>query len=262
MMPTLNEMGDVVLVDKLSPRWRPIQRNEIVIADSSYKRDFAICKRVVGLPGDVITPPASARRLYNTTTRTVVVPPGHVWLEGDNPQNSVDSRQYGPVPAALIRGRVCAKLWPLSQAQTFDGSQPRPTANTLYRSALLADGDIVADAQRRWAERHAALSARAAAEADEEARLQRLLAAAGVLQDAFASSNTNGAHGGSGNCANVRGEVEQSIVAAALHTTAEARALVGAGATDTAAADFAVGEANGDLHVAGDTVVGLETTIT
>ena len=40
------------------------------------------------------------------------VPKGHVWLEGDNATNSTDSRCYGPVPAALIRGRVVWKVMP------------------------------------------------------------------------------------------------------------------------------------------------------
>uniref|UniRef100_A0A4W5N872 Peptidase S26 domain-containing protein n=1 Tax=Hucho hucho TaxID=62062 RepID=A0A4W5N872_9TELE len=39
-----------------------------------------------------------------------MVPKGHVWLEGDNLSNSADSRSYGPVPYALIRGRVCLKV--------------------------------------------------------------------------------------------------------------------------------------------------------
>lgn len=38
------------------------------------------------------------------------VPKGHVWLEGDNLRNSSDSRSYGPIPYALIRGRVCLKV--------------------------------------------------------------------------------------------------------------------------------------------------------
>lgn len=40
MMPTLNEMGDVVLVDKLSPGpygWNPISRNDVVIAESNHR---------------------------------------------------------------------------------------------------------------------------------------------------------------------------------------------------------------------------------
>ena len=42
-------------------------------------------------------------------TRTVRIPQGHVWLQGDNFSNSTDSRHYGPVPYALLRGHVCLK---------------------------------------------------------------------------------------------------------------------------------------------------------
>lgn len=45
--------------------------------------------------------------------RTLVVPAGHVWLEADCPALGVDSRQCGPVPAAWLRGRIVARLWPL-----------------------------------------------------------------------------------------------------------------------------------------------------
>lgn len=32
--------------------------------------------------------------------------------QGDNFNNSTDSRHYGPVPYALLRGRVFLKVWP------------------------------------------------------------------------------------------------------------------------------------------------------
>jgi len=38
------------------------------------------------------------------------VPRGHVWLEGDNLENSSDSRAYGPVPYGLLRSRVLYKV--------------------------------------------------------------------------------------------------------------------------------------------------------
>ena len=41
-----------------------------------------------------------------------MVPPGHVWLQGDNFTDSTDSRSYGPVPIAMITGRVVCTLWP------------------------------------------------------------------------------------------------------------------------------------------------------
>lgn len=37
------------------------------------------------------------------------IPRGHVWLAGDNPPQSSDSRQYGPLPQALVSGRPCAR---------------------------------------------------------------------------------------------------------------------------------------------------------
>lgn len=38
------------------------------------------------------------------------VPQGHVWLQGDNVVNSTDSRNYGPVPAALVKGKVVYRV--------------------------------------------------------------------------------------------------------------------------------------------------------
>ena len=38
------------------------------------------------------------------------IPKGHVWLLGDNPDCSKDSRHFGPVPYGLIRGRACLKV--------------------------------------------------------------------------------------------------------------------------------------------------------
>ena len=38
------------------------------------------------------------------------VPKGHIWLQGDNLANSIDSRNYGPVPEATLKGRVLARV--------------------------------------------------------------------------------------------------------------------------------------------------------
>jgi signal peptidase I len=53
--------------------------------------------------------PPPRRRVPPLAANAVVVPPGHVWLEGDNAVNSTDSRYYGPVPAALVKGRVVVR---------------------------------------------------------------------------------------------------------------------------------------------------------
>lgn len=44
--------------------------------------------------------------------RTLIVPNHCVWLEGDCPLFSMDSRQYGPINVSKIRGRLVFRLWP------------------------------------------------------------------------------------------------------------------------------------------------------
>lgn len=47
--------------------------------------------------------------------KVVIVPKGHVWIEGDNVENSSDSRYYGPIPQGLIKSRAVLRLWPFTE---------------------------------------------------------------------------------------------------------------------------------------------------
>lgn len=95
---------DVILTERVSVRMRVLPSNAVVVVRSPSDPTTYICKRLVAGPGDRV--PYSSPLAF--------VPKGHVWLEGDNRDNSTDSRDYGPVPFGLIRGRVVTKLWPLS----------------------------------------------------------------------------------------------------------------------------------------------------
>lgn len=37
---------------------------------------------------------------------------GRIWVEGDNPFGSTDSRHLGPLMSDAVRGRVLLRLWP------------------------------------------------------------------------------------------------------------------------------------------------------
>lgn len=107
MLPTLREEGDVVLIDRISAWFwsRRYQKNDVVISICPYDPNKAICKRVMGTAGDVVQVDWGYGQY-----RQVLVPPGHLWLSGDNAENSLDSRRYGAVPEGLVMGRVLCKL--------------------------------------------------------------------------------------------------------------------------------------------------------
>mmetsp|Transcript_646 Transcript_646/g.1515 ORF Transcript_646/g.1515 Transcript_646/m.1515 type:complete len:117 (-) Transcript_646:187-537(-) len=110
MLPTLSKSGDVVVLEHMPFQWNKYKAGDIVVATSPHDPTKSICKRVLGLEGDTVS--------YTSgfISSKVKVPEGHVWLQGDNDKNSTDSRHYGPVPSALIRGRVRYRVWPLSKA--------------------------------------------------------------------------------------------------------------------------------------------------
>lgn len=69
-----------------------------------------VCKRILATEGErVLT--TRGQGFFQEVVRTVV-PSGHVWLAGDNVENSTDSRNYGPVPIGLLQGRVFVKFGP------------------------------------------------------------------------------------------------------------------------------------------------------
>ena len=91
MAPTLRS-GDRVLVDLWSYRSRRPATGEPVLLRG---------------PGPV---------LMVKRVATGDPPPGFLHVLGDNPDASVDSRQFGPIPREAVRGRVFFRYWPLSEA--------------------------------------------------------------------------------------------------------------------------------------------------
>lgn len=125
---------DVLLTEHITPRTGNVSRGDIIVARSPTNPVQFICKRVVALPGDHLLQHDGS--LQHVFTRCFVltiievwirsdlciflfffeVPKGHLWIEGDNTDNSTDSRNYGPIPMGLVRGRAVLRVWPLSEA--------------------------------------------------------------------------------------------------------------------------------------------------
>lgn len=110
MLPTLDNSGELVLESILPHRLFPNQlgRGELITLTSPVDPSRIICKRVIGLPGDVVCVDPTGLKAHST--EHVLVPKGHIWVAGDNAAWSKDSRDYGPVSIALVRGRIAARV--------------------------------------------------------------------------------------------------------------------------------------------------------
>lgn len=149
MQPTLHDQ-DYIIISKLSHTFNKTPNyNDIVVIDSrvyrerSFKDDLlqpmatylnaykpivdadhsVWIKRVIGKPGDVLefkdgkvyrngtalTEPYVKEPMLYTSDR-IVVPENHVFVMGDNRNNSSDSRYIGPVPIDHVLGTMVYKF--------------------------------------------------------------------------------------------------------------------------------------------------------
>lgn len=107
-------VGDVVAltqVDRLysSRQLKPlltVTTRQSSIHSSPTDAKGLLIKRIIGMPGSMV------KTLAPHPERSVRVPAGHCWVEGDERYHSRDSNAYGPVPIGLINARVDAIIWP------------------------------------------------------------------------------------------------------------------------------------------------------
>ena len=119
MIPTMANTpgsGTLAIVDTFSYKVMndKYKRGDVVICASPSDIDKNVCKRIAATAGDevVIYSRNKNHRVHPLAgpPPSITIPPGHVWLAGDNAANSTDSRKYGPVSLALIKGRVFCKM--------------------------------------------------------------------------------------------------------------------------------------------------------
>ena len=140
MNPTLLE-GDRILVNKQSYNLHSVNRGDLVVFSAQEKSggEDDLIKRVIGLPGEFVTveegrmeingglllepylplqtevnPFATPTNCVNRTEEIsgCRIPDDHVFVMGDNRNNSRDSRFFGPVPIEDIEGRAFIRIWP------------------------------------------------------------------------------------------------------------------------------------------------------
>ncbi|KAG9439697.1 hypothetical protein H6P81_019862 [Aristolochia fimbriata] len=111
MLPTLNLTGDIVFVERISTRYGLAGVGDVVLARSPQNPKRLVTKRITAMEGDTVS--FSTDPMKDGVSRTVVVPKGHVWIQGDNVLQSNDSRHFGAIPYGLLQGKVVCRIWPL-----------------------------------------------------------------------------------------------------------------------------------------------------
>lgn len=106
MSPSMAADGEPVLISRYYRRGRGIQVGDLVSFKHPVNEDVRAIKRVLAMPGDFVLrdTPGKGRDLM------IQVPTGHCYVEGDNVLHSRDSRMFGPLPLALIRGKVVCRF--------------------------------------------------------------------------------------------------------------------------------------------------------
>ena len=133
------EIGDRVLVNKLSYRLHDFNRGDVVVFEhpESWQLDDDVkdlIKRVIGLPGESVhieecSVFIDGRKLVEPYTDdqctdpaeplvdpdgdgTFIVPDDMLFVMGDNRTGSQDSRVHGFVPESDVVGRAFVIIWP------------------------------------------------------------------------------------------------------------------------------------------------------
>ncbi len=149
MEPTL-QIGDRILVDKLSYHLHGVDRGDIVVFSRPPAENCGgpevndLVKRVIGLPGDVISLssgyvyidgkrlneswlPATEQGITSAgptgnnsnLSHPYRIPANSYFVMGDNRNDSCDSRYWGPIQKSLIVGKVDVRVWPISSVRIF-----------------------------------------------------------------------------------------------------------------------------------------------
>mmetsp|Transcript_3127 Transcript_3127/g.4497 ORF Transcript_3127/g.4497 Transcript_3127/m.4497 type:complete len:208 (+) Transcript_3127:262-885(+) len=118
---------DVVLLEKWKVRNHQYEKGSVVILRSPNHPNRLLCKRLVATEGEWV---------LDKNGEYEHIPKGHCWIEGDNPEDSIDSNDFGPVPLGLITAR-CSRIvfppWRWGKIESKDSDSLNRTKKRPYQ---------------------------------------------------------------------------------------------------------------------------------
>jgi signal peptidase I len=118
-------------LDRLTMLLKGPSRGDVIVLDSPTTPDELLIKRVIGLPNENVVIRdgrvyINGRRLdesyvkeyctYLSCNGEWQLGPDEYFVLGDNRSHSLDSHEFGPVPASSIKGIARVRYWPPDQA--------------------------------------------------------------------------------------------------------------------------------------------------
>jgi len=125
MTPNFHD-GQYLVVNKLSYRFHPPERGDVIIFHPPTNPEKEYIKRVIALPGETVEiregyiyidgrrleEPYIAQTELHGGWGPSVVGQGEYFVLGDNRNNSSDSRSWGMLPRGNIFGKAWLSYWP------------------------------------------------------------------------------------------------------------------------------------------------------
>ena len=107
-----DEIGICRKIASYPEEYNALKVNDIVIVTSPEDPNKFICKRIKALGGEEVnySDDSFLSQFGISSFVRDFVPKGHVWLEGDNSNHSLDSRNFGPIPIGLVSSVVKMKI--------------------------------------------------------------------------------------------------------------------------------------------------------
>lgn len=144
MEPTFHT-SEYILTSRITYKFRKMQRGDVVVFKSPKNPDIEYIKRIIGMPGDVVTITdgvvtvndnlLSEQYIAATTNlweggcvkngEPYSVPDGEVFVMGDNRPRSSDSREFCSIPIQSLIGQVFYRYFPADKIGIISNPLPK-----------------------------------------------------------------------------------------------------------------------------------------
>lgn len=144
MEPTFHT-GEYILTSRISYKFKKMERGDVVVFKSPKNPDIEYIKRIIGLPGDIVTITDGIVKVnenllseqYISSTTNLFeggcvkngepynVPNDEIFVMGDNRPRSSDSREFCSVPIQNLIGLVFYRYFPTDKIGFIKNPLPK-----------------------------------------------------------------------------------------------------------------------------------------